>query len=131
MADAGSCGGILADRGRETILPGNIAPPTRNATGAASFPPHRLPGVPTMGLPLTPALIAGAYEFLRLTPPFKGWKLPPAGEIEFVVSRHRNHVAYHRGLRRKTRAHEIGISEVCVGHTDTLLRAMAHEMIHQ
>ncbi len=84
-----------------------------------------------MGLPLTPGLIAGAYEFLKLTPPFKSWRLPPAAEVAFVVSRHRNHVAYHRGLRRKVRSHEIGVSEVCVGHTDTLLRAMAHEMIHQ
>ncbi len=84
-----------------------------------------------MGLPLSPDLIAGAYEFLRLTPPFRGWRLPHADDVEFVVSRHRTHVAYHRGLRRKVRSHEIGISEVCVGHTDTLLRAMAHEMIHQ
>jgi hypothetical protein len=83
------------------------------------------------GLPLTPDIIAGAYEFLRVTPPFRGWKLPHANDVEFVVSRHRTHVAYHRGLRRKTRSHEIGISEICVGHTETLLRAMAHEMIHQ
>ncbi|MBV8977318.1 MAG: SprT-like domain-containing protein [Alphaproteobacteria bacterium] len=84
-----------------------------------------------MGLPLSPGIIAGAYEFLRMTPPFRGWKLPQAAEVEFVVSRHRNHVAYHRGRRRKVRSHEIGVSEVCVGHTNTLLRAMAHEMIHQ
>jgi len=84
-----------------------------------------------MALKLSPELIAAAYEFLRVTAPFRSWRLPPAGEVEFVVSRHRFAVGYHRGARRKTRSHEIGISEVCVGHTNTLLRTMAHEMIHQ
>lgn len=84
-----------------------------------------------MGLPLTPAVIGGAYEFLRLTQPFRSWKLPPAGEVEFVVSRHPLEVGYHRGVRRKIRSHEIGISERCVGHTNTLLKTVAHEMIHQ
>jgi hypothetical protein len=84
-----------------------------------------------MGLRLSATVIAGAYEFLRLTAPFKSWRLPPAEEVDFVVSRHRFNVGYHRGLRRKVRSHEIGISEVCVGHTNTLLRTVAHEMIHQ
>ena len=84
-----------------------------------------------MALRLTPAVIAGAYGFLRATPPFRTWKLPPATEVEFVVSRHRMELGYHRGVRRKVRSHEIGISENCVGHTNTLLKTMAHEMIHQ
>ncbi|MBI3676025.1 MAG: SprT-like domain-containing protein [Proteobacteria bacterium] len=84
-----------------------------------------------MALRLTPEIIEGAYEFLRLTPPFKNWRLPHADEVEFVVSRHHLHLGYYRGLRRKVHSHEIGISETCVGHTNTLLRAMAHEMIHQ
>jgi hypothetical protein len=84
-----------------------------------------------VALRLTPEIIEGAYEFLRLTPPFKAWRLPHADEVEFVVSRHRSHVGYHRGPRRKVLMHEIGISETCVGHTNTLLRTMAHEMIHQ
>ncbi len=84
-----------------------------------------------MALRLTPEVMEGAYEFLRLTPPFKNWRLPHADEVEFVVSRHRGYVGYHRGIRRKVRSHEIGISEICVGHTNTLLRTMAHEMIHQ
>lgn len=84
-----------------------------------------------MSLRLTPELMEGAYEFLRLTQPFRGWHLPHADEVEFVVSRHRSHVGYHRGIRRKVRSHEIGISELYVGHSNTLLRTMAHEMIHQ
>jgi len=34
-----------------------------------------------MTLPLTPATLTAAYEFLRTTPPFKGWKLPHADEV--------------------------------------------------
>ena len=84
-----------------------------------------------MALLLTPQIIEGAYEFLRATPPFRNWKLPHADEVTFVVSRHKLHVGYHRGSRRKIYSHEIGISSACVGHTNTLLRTMAHEMIHQ
>jgi hypothetical protein len=84
-----------------------------------------------MALRLTPEIIEGAYEFLRTTPPFRGWNLPHADEVTFVVSRHKLHVGYHRGSRRKIHSHEIGISQACVGHTNTLLRTMAHEMIHQ
>ncbi len=84
-----------------------------------------------MPIVLTPEIIEGAYEFLRTTPPFRNWRLPEADEVTFVVSRHKRYVGYHRGTRHKIYDHEIGISEVCVGHTNTLLRTMAHEMIHQ
>ncbi|MBI3678442.1 MAG: SprT-like domain-containing protein [Proteobacteria bacterium] len=84
-----------------------------------------------MALRLTPEIIEGAYEFLRRTPPFKNWRLPHADDVEFVVSRHPLQLGYYRGISRDLHAHEIGISETCVGHTNTLLRTMAHEMIHQ
>jgi hypothetical protein len=84
-----------------------------------------------MALRLTPDIIEGAYEFLRVTPPFKNWNLPHADDVEFVVSRHKRYLGYHRGVSHKIHSHEIGISEACVGHTNTLLRTMAHEMIHQ
>lgn len=84
-----------------------------------------------MALRITPDIIEGAYEFLRLTPPFKKWNLPHADDVEFVVARHHRYLGYHRGVQYKRHSHEIGISEVCVGHTNTLLRVMAHEMIHQ
>ena len=54
-----------------------------------------------MALRLTPEIIEGSYEFLRTTPPFRGWNLPHADEVTFVVSRHKMHVGYHRGSRRK------------------------------
>ena len=84
-----------------------------------------------MTLRLTPDVLEACYEFWRTLPPFKVWNLPHADEVEFVVSRHPTHSGYHRGRRRDIHSHEIGISEVCVGHIDTLNRAVAHEMIHQ
>jgi hypothetical protein len=84
-----------------------------------------------MSIDLTPQIIAQAYELLRLTPPFRQWKLPSSADVSFVVSRHRMTIGYHRGLRRKIKWHEIGISSNRVGHTSTLLRTVAHEMIHQ
>lgn len=81
-----------------------------------------------MTLPLTPHMLAGAYEFLRTTPPFRGWKLPHADDVAFTVNKHQLHCGtYQEGPGDR---HEITISSVCVGHTDSLVRYMAHEMIH-
>ena len=81
-----------------------------------------------MTLPLTPATLTAAYEFLRTTPPFKGWKLPHADEVEFHVTRHRDREADHEIVRRMV--HVIRVSVNKVKATDALMQAMAHEMIH-
>ena len=79
-----------------------------------------------MSLPLTPHMLAAAYEYLRSTPPFRGWKLPHADEVKFTVNRHPSDLGACQGGPTCT----IEISSVTVGHTDTMLRTMAHEMIH-
>ena len=80
-----------------------------------------------MTLPLDPAMLEAAYEYLRATPPFRRWKLPPGEQIEF-------HVIASRALRGRCvgrgQAHSIAISAGTIGHTDSLMMAMAHEMIH-
>lgn len=38
------------------------------------------------GLHLTLEMLEGAYEYLRTTPPFRRWKLPPGADIEFHVT---------------------------------------------
>lgn len=81
-----------------------------------------------MTLPITPAALAAAYEYLRTTPPFKGWKLPHADEVEFRVTRHRDREADHEVLRRRN--HIIRVSAVRIKTTDALMQAMAHEMVH-
>ena len=81
-----------------------------------------------MTLPLTPQMIAGAYEFLRQTPPFRGWKLPHADEVEFGVTAHRDREADWG--KNKDGAHVIRVSASGIGTTDSLMQAVAHEMIH-
>jgi len=80
-----------------------------------------------MTLPLDPAMLGAAYEFLRATPPFRRWKLPPGEAIEF-------HVTASQGLRGRcvnSGDHQtIEISLRTIGHTHSLMMAMAHEMIH-
>jgi hypothetical protein len=80
-----------------------------------------------MTLPLTPQRLAATYECLRVFPPFNRWKLPPASEVRFHVTRHKDRQAdfYHDG-----RDH-IRVSAHFVGRFDALAQAIAHEMVHQ
>lgn len=82
-----------------------------------------------MSLPLTPHILAAAYEYLRTTQPFSGWKLPPADEVEFGVTRHRDREGDHSTYRRTTE-HIIRVSAYYVKTTQALLICLAHEMIH-
>ncbi len=84
-------------------------------------------GEATMTLPLDPAMLEAAYEFLRATPPFRHWRLPAGDAIEFQV-------IASPGLRGRcvdNGDHQtIAISLRTIGHTHSLMMAMAHEMIH-
>lgn len=82
-----------------------------------------------MSLPLTPHTLAGAYDYLRTTPPFKGWRLPPAEEVEFAVTRHRDREGDY-GMCGRTE-HVIRVSMYKIKTTDMLLQVIAHEMIHE
>ena len=80
-----------------------------------------------MSLRLTPDMLAGAYEFLRATEPFRAWKLPHADEVGFSVVRDPNMFAdfgIENGIPM------IRVSEAKNGYTATLLATMAHEMCH-
>jgi hypothetical protein len=74
---------------------------------------------------ITRAACVAAYEFLSSLPPIKAWKLPPSVEVEFRVRSWAKFYGEYdeRGI--------ITISSAKHGHLDTLLRTMAHEMIHQ
>ena len=80
-----------------------------------------------MTLPLDPGMLEAAYEFLRATPPFRRWKLPAGEAIEF-------HVIASQELRGRCtgcgRHQTIAISARTIGHTHSLMMAMAHEMVH-
>lgn len=76
---------------------------------------------------LTPATLEAAYELLRATPPFKGWRMPEADEVEFVVSRT---AALGSAGRTAGGQRYIAISGARHAHLATLLPTMAHEMVH-
>jgi predicted SprT family Zn-dependent metalloprotease len=81
-----------------------------------------------MTLRLSPEILRAAYDFLRATPPFKRWKLPPPEFVEFSVNKaadtHGDYVLSANGT------HRIRLSETLIGHTASLMCVMAHEMIH-
>jgi len=64
------------------------------------------------------------YEMLYQVPPFCKWNLPPSDDIEFVVM----HDPSCYGMYEPE--HIITISSAKHGHLDTIIRTMAHEMIH-
>jgi len=76
-----------------------------------------------MSITITKDTLMAAYELLRTTPPFLGWKLPDAGEIDFAVLRGRTTYGDCDG-------ETIRASSGCNGHLPTLLATVAHEMIH-
>lgn len=82
-----------------------------------------------MTIKLTPQVLAAAYDFLNATEPFSKWNLPDSEEIAFKVSRDRSLYGFYR-RQDKGPTHSIAISVNNVGHTSTLMYAMAHEMIH-
>lgn len=81
-----------------------------------------------MSLKLTPELLAAAYTFLRTTPPFCRWKLPPAETVKFRVTQHKD--LHGQAWGGGTEPFCIDISAGTVGHTASLVITMAHEMVH-
>jgi hypothetical protein len=74
---------------------------------------------------ITRANCVAAYEFLTSLHPIKTWKLPPSRDVEFRVK------PWDKFFGEYDEAGIITISSRKHGHLDTLLRTMAHEMIHQ
>jgi hypothetical protein len=85
-------------------------------------------------LHLTPDLLEGAYEYLRLSPPFREWRLPDGDHVIFRVLAARDRFGHFRGRHRRGRGadgfSEIAISAREVKTTQMLIATMAHEMIH-
>ena len=80
-----------------------------------------------MTLPLTKDMLAAAYDFLVTTPPFNRWNLPDSDDILFKVVRARDHQAYHQMSEGK---HTVAVSCHTIGHTNSLMMAVGHELIH-
>lgn len=82
-----------------------------------------------MTLPITPAVLEAAYAYLCATSPFKGWRLPPADEVEFCVTRHRDRSADHTTYCRSL-DHVVRVSAYHTKTTLDLMECIAHELIH-
>jgi hypothetical protein len=80
-----------------------------------------------MNLPLTRDTLAAAYDYLCTTLPYSKWNLPDSEDVIFRVARDRTNRGWYRRVGKQ---HSITISRGCVGWTDSLMRTMAHEMIH-
>lgn len=78
-----------------------------------------------MTLPLNTDILEGAYNYLRATPPFNKWKLPESDVIAFHIS-----AGKIMGYYTRDNVHHIALSAKRVGHTNTVMHIMAHEMIH-
>lgn len=86
-----------------------------------------------MTLPLTPDMLAAAYDFLRATPPFRGWKLPESDDVEFYVLTTHDRLGHYRAYHKRDADGcfgEIAISARRVGHSAPLIYRMSHEMVH-
>ena len=83
----------------------------------------------THGLHPTPEMMAAAYDYLRTTPPFRRWKLPPSESVEFHVTRHLDRTGdCETGPAGNDPV--IRISAALIGWTASLMATMAHEMVH-
>lgn len=72
-------------------------------------------------------MVAAAYDFLREMPPYKGWRMPPGDSVIFVIARDANCYGYYQPDGEH---HRIGVVDLAVGHTTSLVKVVAHEMIH-
>ena len=75
----------------------------------------------------TPKTIEAMYLMLCQMKPFKSWNLPNTSEIDFVVTDDED--AYGTYVFDND-IHIITISKAKCSHFETILKTLAHEMIH-
>jgi predicted SprT family Zn-dependent metalloprotease len=80
-----------------------------------------------MKLTVTVAIARAAYAYLAETPPFNTWNLPNEEDVIFTIKRGKD---FYGRCSRIDKKIAIEISSGLHGTTDTLMRTMAHEMIH-
>lgn len=76
---------------------------------------------------LTPEILEAAYNLLRATPPFKGWKLPHSDDVEFHVTRH---IDRSGDCTNTGKGFTVRISSKYHATLPAVLETMAHEMVH-
>jgi SprT-like family len=79
---------------------------------------------------ITPEIIRAAYAYLAETPPFLNWHMPDAEDVKFTVIGAGKF--YGRCAYPATEGvpYQIDISKAYHTHTATLMKTIAHEMVH-
>lgn len=75
----------------------------------------------------TPEMLEASYEYLRVSPPFRAWKLPPADDVGFKVTidkQVQGRCEFWKG------EFTIKVSTRAITRTSGLMELMAHEMVH-
>lgn len=80
-----------------------------------------------MTIRLTPEILRACYDFLSECQPFDRWNLPAGEDVIFKVVRNPQNFAMHSRVGNR---HCIEVSTRYVGHIDTLVTTMAHEIVH-
>ena len=76
-------------------------------------------------IPITPETVKATYEYLLKFPPFLGWRMHPSSKMTFRVVDHVSEYAQFSPDKMEMR-----VSNVTVSKHQTLLKKVAHEMIH-
>lgn len=79
---------------------------------------------------LNPIILKEIYEMLYMCEPFSKWKLPLADEVKFELIPDDTVMGTYLYDDGEEFEHTIQISQARCGHLDTVIRTMAHEMIH-
>lgn len=77
-----------------------------------------------------PDELAAAYDYIRVTPPFKRWKLPESDALAFRVSRHNDRFGHFDDHDGKKPFPTIAISTVHTKSYRDLVAVLCHEIIH-
>lgn len=77
----------------------------------------------------SPEMLAQAYDLLRLTEPFKRWKLPPSQSITFKLL-HNYNGAWGDYSRMSDGSHMIRVNAARTATLAILIPTIAHEMCH-
>jgi hypothetical protein len=83
-----------------------------------------------MALHITPDTIEATYELLRLTPPFRRWKLPHADDVEFHVIENIKVYGQYCFDTVDPKKRTIRVSCSTVRSLNKLVETLAHEMCH-
>jgi hypothetical protein len=78
---------------------------------------------------MTPEILAGLYDVLRLTKPFKGWSLPHSDDVGF----HTSEVDTPQGewwFDKTTGQHQIRVSAKKHHTLYSAMTTISHEMVH-